>query len=108
MQIEALYQQGRVEFLKPIQLKRDRFKMIVELPDDEVMEPPPGIDAVPSGATLAPSALDRLLGEYPDDPWLRRMKAIEAEVLAMPEEHLPALTPKQQAYLEAFALREDR
>jgi hypothetical protein len=108
MQMEVLYQQGRVEFLEPIQLKHDQFRMIVELPDEEVVQSQAMPEPVPSGDTIAPSMLDLLLNEAPDDPWLQRMKAIEAAVLATPEAQLPDLTPKQRQYLDAFTRREDR
>ena len=108
MHREVIYRRGRVEFLDPIQLKHDQFRMIVELPDEEVVQPQAMPEPVPLGETLAPSMLDLLLNEAPDDPWLQRMKAIEADVFATPEEQLPDLTPKQRQYLAAFAVREDR
>lgn len=108
MQIEVLYKQGRVEFLEPLQLKHDQFRMIIELPDEEVVQPQAMTAPVLSDETIAPSVLDLLLDETPDDPWLQRMKAIEAEVLATPEAQLPDLTPKQRQYLDAFARHEER
>lgn len=82
--------------------------MIIYVHDDEIIAPYSVINRTQSGATIMLSALDLLLEENPDDSWLQRMKAIEAEVLAIPDEQLPELTPKQQHYLQAFALREDR
>lgn len=108
MRIEAQYQQGWVEFLEPVRLKHDRFRMIIELPDEEIIAPESIMDPIRSDPPMTPTALDRLLQEDPDDPWLKCMKAIEADVLAIPDEQLPNLTPKQQQYLAAFALREDR
>lgn len=108
MRIEAQYQQGRVEFLEPVRLKHDRFRMIIDLPDEEVITSDSIMDPIRSDPPITPTALDRLLQEYPDDPWLQCMKAIEADVLAIPDEQFPDLTPKQQQYLAAFALREDR
>lgn len=103
MQVEALYKQGRLEFLEPVRLRRDQFRLTVEVPDDVVMD----ADARVSAAVSPPSALDCLLGEDPGDPWLLRLKALEAEVLGSAEDPLPDLVPKQRQYLEAFGPGED-
>ncbi len=108
MQIEVIYRQGRVEFLEQIRLKHDQFRTFIELPNEEIIANYGIIDPISFNETFAPSALDLLLKEDPNDPWLQRMKTIEVDVLAIPETQLPNLTPKQQQYLNAFILREDR
>lgn len=37
MQVEAMYVRGRLEFSTPIRFARDRFPVVVELPDSEVI-----------------------------------------------------------------------
>jgi hypothetical protein len=51
---------------------------------------------------------DAMLAQTPDDPWLQQMKVIEAQTLALSDDQLPDLTPKQLSRIEAFAMREDR
>lgn len=36
MQIEAIYNQGRIEFEQPIRLKHDNIRLIVTVPDEEI------------------------------------------------------------------------
>ena len=40
MQVEAIYNQGRLEFVQPIKLKHDRLRLVVMVPDDEIDTPP--------------------------------------------------------------------
>ena len=99
MQVEARYNNGKLEFPKSIGLARKRFKVIVDIPDKEVI----------AGYTQnIESELDHLLAKQPDDPWLKRMKEIEQQVLSIPEDELPELTPKQLQYIDAFATRKER
>lgn len=41
MQLEAIYDHGHLEFTRPVQLKRSRVHLLVEVPDDEVLDAPP-------------------------------------------------------------------
>lgn len=44
MQIEAIYDQGRLEFQHSITLKHQRFRVRVEIPDQEIADPlPPAV-----------------------------------------------------------------
>lgn len=36
MQVEAIYDHGKLEFVKPLKLKHDRFRLVVTVPDDVV------------------------------------------------------------------------
>ena len=36
MQVEAIYDHGKLEFLRPIQLRHQRIRVVVEVPDTEV------------------------------------------------------------------------
>ncbi len=51
MQVEAIYNQGRLEFARPIKLKHDHLRLVVEVPDEEI-----ALDA----ATGIPTMHDRV------------------------------------------------
>lgn len=36
MQVQAIYNQGRIEFVEPLRLKRDHIRLVVTVPDDEI------------------------------------------------------------------------
>ncbi len=40
MQIEAIYNEGRIELTKPLHLRHSRVRVLVEVPDEEVIDPP--------------------------------------------------------------------
>lgn len=94
MQVEAIYDQGRLEFAQPLKLKHQRFRLIVDIADDEIVDPsnPYELDS----EILAAAAQTR-----------SRLDAIRMAPLR-PDDELPELTPKQLERIEAFALREDR
>ncbi len=89
MQIEAIYEQGKLIFNKSIRLKRDRFPVRVELPEDvlvsEKMEQP----------------------RVPTDQWLSSLEEIRQKVMMTPENELPELTRKDEEYMQAFSLRDE-
>lgn len=60
MHIEAIYDQGRLEFQHSITLKRQRFRVRVEIPDQEIADPMP--PAVPTYdlADFPPEIRDRV------------------------------------------------
>jgi hypothetical protein len=37
VQVKAIYENGRLEFTRPIQLKRDRLTLLVEVPDEDIV-----------------------------------------------------------------------
>ena len=39
MQIEAIYDQGRIELTQPLKLRHPRVRVLVEVPDEEVIPP---------------------------------------------------------------------
>lgn len=94
MRLEAIYDNGLLQMPASLRFHHSRFKVLVEVPDEEIMD------------EKAP--LDALLSQNPNDPWLQRMKSIESQVLSTPDNQLPDLTAKQLDRIEAFALREDR
>ena len=93
MKLEAIYDKGRLEFIHPIHFVRDRLKVIVEVPDQEVVKPQ---DKAPAAS----------LGHYAQ-ALLTRLDAIRNAPLP-PDNELPEFTEKQRNRVEAFALREDR
>jgi hypothetical protein len=97
MQVAATYESDAIKFAQPMQFVHQKFQVIVNIPEAEL-----------APAAQPPSSLDALLAQTPDDPWLQRMKAIETQTLALPDDELPELTPKQLSRIEAFAMREDR
>jgi hypothetical protein len=38
MQVDAIYDHGRLEFVQPIQLKHERLSLIVQIPDSEIIK----------------------------------------------------------------------
>lgn len=97
MQVAATYEGGAIKFAQPLQFVRQTFQVIVSIPESEL-----------ASVAQPTSALDALLAQSPDDPWLQRMKTIETQTVALPDDQLPELTPKQLSRIEAFAMREDR
>lgn len=81
MEIEAIYEKGRLTFSRPIRFVSDRFKVRVQVPDGEIIgvqEP-----AEPAGAM------------EPGDDWLARLAVIRENNMKIPEDQLPEVTAKQ-------------
>ena len=93
MKLEAIYDKGRLEFIQPVHFVRDRLRVVVEVPEQEMVKP----------QGKAPAAT---LGGYARD-LKTRLDAIRNGPLP-PDDELPKLTEKQRSRIEAFALREDR
>lgn len=90
MQVEATYERGRLIFDKAVRLRRDRFRVRVELPDE-------ALNPLPDSEKIEPS-----------DPWLARLEEIKQQVTMTPESDLPEISEKEKEYMQAFSLREDR
>jgi hypothetical protein len=77
MQVEAIYHQGQLAFTRPIRLRQGMFKVVVDIPDAELLPPPPDGD---SSAALAVSAakssirerIDAILAPYQNQLERRR------------------------------------
>jgi len=91
MQVEAIYHQGRLEFVHPMKLKHDNLRLVVLVPDDEV-------EASPSTFTLSPAM------QVSAQVMLDKFSAILNAPLH-PEDELPTLSPKRMERMEAFELR---
>lgn len=91
MQVEAIYNQGRLEFVQPLRLKHERFRLLVNVPDDEV---------VPESASFqltaqASAQAQAMLNKY-------------AAILNAPvpiDDTLPELSAEYEGRLEAIDLR---
>ena len=91
MQVEAVYNQGRLEFVQPIKLKHDRLRLVVMVPDDEIDTPPTPYNLPPEELARAQALLEKYQAIL-DAPF-----AVDAD--------LPDLSTKYQERLEAIDLR---
>ena len=91
MQVEAIYDHGRLEFIRPLQLRHERLNLVVEVPDDEIVN-------LANPYNLPQEVLVQAL------EMLAKLEAIRNAPL-LPDDELPALTPKQLDRIEAFELR---
>lgn len=94
MQVEAIYDQGRLEFVQPLLLKHDRLRLVVEVPDDEIVNQP-------NPYNLPPEVLERAA------QMRTHLDAIRNAPLP-PDDQRPPISAKTLERIEAFALREDR
>lgn len=97
MEIEAIYDRGKLEFISPVKLKRERLRVMVEVPDEEIEK-----GSTPESEPLdLPEELKKQARETLD-----RLAEIRNSPLP-PEDELPDLTSKQEERIQAFALREE-
>lgn len=102
MQLEAIYNQGRLEFIRPVQLKHERIRLTVDIPDEEILSPSPttGEGAQAPSYELPPEVLQ--LAKTMEE----RLNHIRNAPFPADEE-LPPLTQKQQDRIEASAERDE-
>ncbi len=93
MRLEAIYEKGRLEFLSPVRFVKDRIKVLVEVPEHEVL-------------SAQPVDTDHARSEYVRDLVLRLDRIRKAPVPQEFRDRQP--TQKQQERFESFSLREDR
>lgn len=91
MQVEAIYNQGNIEFVEPLRLKHDHIRVVVTVPDDEV-------------------ELQTTLFVLPEQARLQAQKMLEKfqAILNAPfpsDDELPELSMEYQQRLEAIDLR---
>lgn len=92
MQVEAIYNHGKLEFIVPLQLKQENFRIQVIVPDDEIIMQP--VYNLPLHIIESAKAT------------LARMETIRNTPLPTDKEP-PELTAKQMERIEAFALRDE-
>jgi hypothetical protein len=93
MQVEAIYDQGRLEFTVPVRLKHNRVRILVTVEDSEIE-----LDENPYN--LPPEIIEAA----------KAMRARFDAILQAPpppDEELPELTPKQLERIAAFELRDE-
>ncbi|MBS0576702.1 MAG: hypothetical protein JSS45_09820 [Proteobacteria bacterium] len=95
MQIEATYDDGRLEFIHPIRLKHKRFNLVVNVPDDELA------GKEPLAANLPPAVVALA------DQARRRLDAVRTAPIP-PDDELPEPSAKIRERMDAFQMREDR
>jgi predicted DNA-binding antitoxin AbrB/MazE fold protein len=92
MQVEAIYDHGKLKFISPVRLKVERLKVLVTVPDDEI--------EIDTAYNIPQEVIDRAKA------LLARMEDIKNAPLP-PDEDLPELTEKQRGRIEAFSLRDE-
>ena len=92
MQVEAIYDHGKLEFVKPLKLKRDCVRLVVTVPDEEVDD---AFDHTVSEEVLMLACEMR-----------KQFDAIR-NAPSPPDDELPELTENQLDRIEAFALRDE-
>ena len=43
MQLEAIYDRGKLSFAQPVKLRNDHVRLVVNVPDDELVLPSPNL-----------------------------------------------------------------
>jgi predicted DNA-binding antitoxin AbrB/MazE fold protein len=102
MEIEAIYNKGKLEFLQPVRLVRERLKVRVLVPDEELVsvhQHTPESDStkkysVPYKVRQESEKLRSRLDKIRNAPF-------------PPDSQLPPLSEKQEARIKAFAMREE-
>ncbi len=102
MQIEAIYDQGRLEFVSPVKLKSGRIRVRVEIPDHAVL--PPSEGQAGKGEETLYTVPENVKGKSREIKF--RLDKIRNAPLPADDE-LPELSEKKQERIEAFALREE-
>lgn len=98
MQVEAIYRQGRLEFLTPLRLKQGPLRVVVEVPDE-------AIDTGVGTGGLAGNLPSEVVAHARAK---REMLDAIRNAPPPPDDELPAMSDKQCERLEALALREER
>ena len=112
MQIQATYEDGRLEFDRPVQFARRRFRVRVEVPDQELVQSNASSQTA-AASDPAPATQAEMAAPAPSLPaeanrWLTRLETLRAEAIASQHEQTETLSEKQLERLDAFAMREDR
>ena len=62
MQLEAIYDRGKLSFAQPIKLRNDHVRLVVNVPDDELVLPPQTSNELSPSATR--DRLNAILGRF--------------------------------------------
>lgn len=91
MQVEAIYNQGRIELVQRLRLRHDQVRVIVTVPDEE-------IESIATPYNVPSEVLQKAA------EMRQRMDAARCAPLP-PDDEVPGITPKQFERMEAFELR---
>ncbi len=94
MELEAVYEGGKLEFSRPVKFKRNRVHMMVNVPDE-------AIEDAGSPYDLPEEVVEEA------DRTRSRLDAIRNAPLP-PDDELPPVSDKSMERMREFALREDR
>ena len=99
MQVEAIYNQGRIELTQPLQLRHPRVRVIVEVPDEEVLDAPSMATESPAAATLNKAECSNPAG--PQDDILGEIKHILGPLYR--QRSAASVADDKQALLDSLA-----
>ena len=99
MQIEAIYDNGRIELPPSLRLASKRFSVRIEIPESEIIGEPDSREDGPKPNYVLPPEVHVLAKEMSDR--LDRIRNAPPS-----EEDLPDLTQKQRERIKAFEFRE--
>jgi len=91
MQVEAIYNQGKIELSQPLRLKHNHVRLVITIPDDEIEVQDNTFNLSPEMLASAEAMLDKL-------------EAVRNAPLSAGDE-LKSLSAKQLESIEAFELR---
>lgn len=99
MLAEAYYHDGKIEFTRKLHFRHTRFKLRVEVPDDEISDEATAMDHENSLGTTFSS----------DETYMQKMMRRLDEIRNMPldESNISELTDKQHQRIAAFGVRRE-
>jgi hypothetical protein len=93
MQLEAIYDDGKLEFCRPVRFAHGRFPVRVEVPETELIE-------------FTTAEGEEPLGIYARG-WLHRLESIRAEVMTTQGIELQQVSDEQLERLRMIEMREE-
>lgn len=108
MQIDVIYNNGRIEWPDRIRFIHQRFKVRIDVPNEEIEVLPPPIKTI-MATTETETIRNAHVDLHPDTlAVIARLEAIKESMLAIPDDHFQKLPEKQEEMICAFRSREDR
>lgn len=101
MQVEAIYDNGRIELSSTLRFAHNRFRVIVEVPESEIIVGPIVDEARLKPDYVLPPEVQALANQMSE-----RLDRIRNAALPH-DDQLSELTPKQLERIDAFAFREE-
>lgn len=102
MEIQALWEDGVFKPVKPLHLKGRLVTLQVSDAEIEDIVPGKEQEVLPGANKPTPEVRDRA------SAFLKKLEQIHRQILALPEDQLPALPDKQLERMQAMEMREDR